>query len=428
MSSNKTDKEHKSIVDTKISNMNNGDNNQAIPKKRGRKPKIKQTDEQSKEIKEPKKRGRKPKTTKTIQKEILQPRRRGRKPKDKFNDEQTDFNEYKNIINQDENVIIKLSLGCLDLQDDNLTDNLYQYNPDISEPKPFDEGESEFATLDSVYDTEINELNSIQDNTIESTNDMHDENELQGQKTYKLVKTDIAMDDSNIFSKPKLYQSSAPQPLQQPPQQDTKPRQIDMLINERYNCNNEKINVLNELVNKENRPASTKILCFWCGCNFDNSPWGIPTKYSKGKFDLYGIFCTPQCTLSHLITREKDDDYLWEKVALLNLLYFKVYGKYENLTPALDKIALTKYGGSLEEDQYRDIICQNEKSYSIEFPPCNNVIPTLEDIYKKSNLNATFIPIDKNRIKKAGEELKLKRTKPINYNKKTLDDCMNINA
>lgn len=409
MSSNKVE----SIVDNKITDT---EPKKDPPKKRGRKPKVKpENADTTKVVKEPKKRGRKPKAIKSVEKEMIQPRRRGRKPKDKFNDEPTDFNEYQNILDQEENVIIKLSLNCLDYQDDNMTDSLYQYNPDIAEPKPFDEGQSEFATLDSIYDNTNNDLNSIQDNTIESNTNDVDLEELQGQKTYKLMKTSITTDDSQPIVKPK-----------EKPQPEPKLRQIDRLINERYNCNNEKINVLNELINKENRPKSTNIKCFWCGCNFENTPWGVPLKYEKDKFDLYGIFCTAQCTLAHMLERDKDDDYLWEKVALLNLLYFKVYQKYENLVPAVDKIAHIDYGGSFKDDQYKNVISQNDKSYSIEFPPCNNVIPTLEDIYKKSSLNATFIPIDKNRIKKAGDELKLKRTKPINYNKKTLDDCMNI--
>lgn len=409
-------KVEESIVDNKVTNV---EPKKDPPKKRGRKPKIKPEGETDKKIvKEPKKRGRKPKAIKDVQKEMIQPRRRGRKPKDKFNEEPTDFNEYQNIIDQDDNVIIKLSLNCLEYQDDTMTDNLYQYDPNISDPKPFDEVHSEFATLDKVYDNAMNDLNSIQDNTIHTNNvntELDNDDDLQGKQTFKLMKTSITTDDSKPIVKPK-----------EKPQQETKLRQIDRLINERYNCNNEKINVLNELVNKENRPKTTNIKCFWCGCNFDNSPWGIPTKYNKGKFDLYGIFCTPQCTLAHMLVREKDDDYLWEKIALLNLLYFKVFEKYENLVPSLDKIAHIDYGGSLEDDQYKDIINQNDKSYSIEFPPCNNVIPTLEDIYKKNSLSSTFIPIDKNRIKKAGDELKLKRTKPINHGKKTLDDCMNI--
>ena len=49
-----------------------------------------------------------------------------------------------------------------------------------------------------------------------------------------------------------------------------------------------------------------------------------------------------------------------------------------------------------------------------------------KEIYKKTNLTNTYIPVDKNRIIKANNELKLKRNTPINNNKNTLDNCMNI--
>ena len=132
----------------------------------------------------------------------------------------------------------------------------------------------------------------------------------------------------------------------------------------------------------------------------------------------------PNCALAYILQYYKEDDSFWEKISLLNLLYFKVHGNYKNLLPSCDKMALKCFGGVLEIDEYRDIITGNEKSYSIEFPPCNTIIPMLEEIYKKTNLNNTFIPIDKNRIQVANNELKLKRSKPIINHKNTLDFCL----
>ncbi len=48
----------------------------------------------------------------------------------------------------------------------------------------------------------------------------------------------------------------------------------------------------------------------------------------------------------------------------------------------------------------------------------------IEEIYKKTNLNNTFIPIDKSRIQDANNELTLKRTKPVVNHKNTLDFCL----
>ena len=137
------------------------------------------------------------------------------------------------------------------------------------------------------------------------------------------------------------------------------------------------------------------------------------------------IFCMANCALSYILQYYKDDDSLWEKVALLNLLYFKVFGLYKNLLPAFDKMSLKMFGGTMEIEEFRNVMFSNEKSYSIEFPPCNTIIPMLEEIYKKSALSNTFIPVDKNKINLAiNNELKLKRSKPITNHKNTLDFCL----
>ena len=380
---------------------------QPIKKKRGRKPKSKL---ENPEPKEKKKRGRKPKLNKTVEsKQIIQPRRRGRKPKDKFKYETTDFNEYQSTINQEENIIIKLPLTCLQLNNEETTSNLLQYNPVLTNPEPFDQSGSHYANVETDP-----KLDPIQDNRLITEKGKKTEgNEIQIPKKKIQIPASVL---NNVKENPATMEE---------PEKTL--RQIDVILNKKYNYSNEKITLLNELINKNDRPKQTNILCFWCNSKFEGCPWGIPTKYVNDKFELYGIFCSPKCTLAHILQNYQNDDYIWETVSLLNLLYFKIYGKYENLIPSLDKISLKQFGGSLDEEQYREIILQNEKGYSIEFPPCNNIIPVLEEIYKKTNLNATFIPIDKNRIKKAGDELKLKRYKPINHNKKTLDDCMSIN-
>ena len=62
-------------------------------------------------------------------------------------------------------------------------------------------------------------------------------------------------------------------------------------------------------------------------------------------------------------------------------------------------------------------------------PPIISVIPQIEE----SNLeNMTvgnkenFIPIDKERIKKANDDLRLKRNKPITESINTLENCMHL--
>ena len=206
-------------------------------------------------------------------------------------------------------------------------------------------------------------------------------------------------------------------------------RQIDIILNKKYNNNTDKINVLTHLglnLNGEKWIDETCVSCLWCCHTFKNIPWGIPYKFTNDKFLLFGNFCMANCALAYILQFYKDDETLWEKVALLNLLYFKVYGKYKSLLPAFDKMALTMFGGTMDIEEYRNIMLNNEKTYNIEFPPCNTIIPMLEEIYKKTALTNTFIPIDNKIINTANNinELKLKRSKPIINHKNTLDFCL----
>lgn len=371
----------------------------------------------------PKKRGRKPKTKELIvitnnspipeiigENEVdiiddetnddgsMKTKRRGRKPKDKFKYENTDIEEFQKLGKKDDNVIIKLPLSCLKLNEEfNYGKDLFPYNPTISTPKPYTpehKGNISYSLIDGIEDT---------DNYENTTNNMNNNIIEKSSECSKCVNCDCKKDT------------------------EENTRQIDIILNNKYNSNTDKFNVLTHLgtnINSGKWPEKTDIACLWCCHQFKNTPWGIPYKFINDKFQLFGNFCTSNCTLAYILVHYKNDDSLWEKVALLNLLFFKVCGQYKTIVPAMDKMALKMFGGTLEIDEYRNLIMDNEKSYSIEFPPCNTIIPMLEEIYKKTNLNNTFIPVDKSRLQIANNELKLKRSKPVVNHKNTLDFCL----
>lgn len=425
-----------------------------VPKKRGRKPKNKtdlslstaSEDNNPPVEKVKKKRGRKPKNIVESGGEkkddnVITLRRRGRKPKDKFNYETTNFSDYQNTIKRNENVIIKLPISCLRVENDlQVGNNLYKYNPVINEPKPFDSNNNEFLNLEGIENSNL----QIKDQTnLVSNYDNKDTNEnnnipepIQEENNYSSFNNnDDFNPNGSLVSKlsiPKTGISTKeiinPIKKEELPTKNTEQlRQIDIILNKKYKYNQEKIEIMNGFVsNSTIKVQKTDICCWWCCHEFECVPWGIPQKYVDDKFELYGVFCSANCALSYLLDMDRDEDYLWEKVALLNLLHYKVYGKYENIIPAPNKIALQKFGGSMSLEEFHNLIEFNNKSYTVEFPPCNNVIPVLEEIYKKNNLTSSFIPVDKNRISKANNELKLKRSTPINNNRNTLDSCMNI--
>ena len=237
---------------------------------------------------------------------------------------------------------------------------------------------------------------------------------------------------------------------------DNKQRQIDIILNNKYGCNVDKIQVLTKLchltgnyndincnlknnntnninntnnTHENNWPESISTACFRCCHTFENTPWGIPHKYINGKFYLYGIFCSPNCALGYLLDSGSGNDNIWENISLLHLLYYEVYGKYINIMPSPDKICLKMFGGTLDIDKYRSITVDNIKSYTVEFPPCNTIIPMLEEIYKKNNLFSSFLPIENKNNKQlinpsVNHNFKLKRFTPVNNNRFTLDQVL----
>ena len=342
----------------------------------------------------------------------IKTKRRGRKPKDKFKYESTDIDDYAKNNRKEENIIIKLPLSCLKLNEEfNDCKDLFNYNPTITTPKPYNSED-----LSSKHNINYSLLDG------QNQNDDMENNINNTLSCPKCITCDCHMKNNTNINNNSIENDIS--------KTNTETRQIDIILNNKYNSNTDKFNVLTHLGNSLNGtkwPEKTDIVCLWCCHSFINTPWGVPFKFHNDKFQLFGNFCMPNCTLSYILQNYKEDDAMWEKIALLNLLYFKVHGQYKNLVPSFDKMALKMFGGTLDIEEYRNIIGKNDKSYSIEFPPCNTIIPILEEIYKKTNLNNTFIPVDKTRIQVANNELKLKRSKPVVNVKNTLDFCLGKN-
>lgn len=350
----------------------------------------------------------------------IKTKRRGRKPKDKFKYETADIDEYARHNKKDDNVIIKLPLSCIKLNEEfNLGKDLFPYNPVITTPKPYNPedlkgGNIGYSLLGDNPDLELDEDNGL-GNPISFDSSVPKNNLSSG------ILNSSKCNNCNCHRNE--YETS----MDKDKDKDKETRQIDIILNNKYYTNTDKFNVLTHLggcINGDKWPEKTEIPCLWDCHSFKNTPWGVPYKFTNGKFQLFGNFCSANCVLSYILHFYQDDDALWEKIALLNLLNFKVYKEYTSIVPAFDKMGLKMFGGTLEIEEYRNITSANDKAYGVEFPPCNTIIPMLEEIYKKTNLNNTFIPVDKFRIQAANNELKLKRSKPVVNHKNTLDFCL----
>ena len=85
-----------------------------------------------------------------------------------------------------------------------------------------------------------------------------------------------------------------------------------------------------------NNVSDKRAACFWCTYEFDNPAVYIPKQYNGDCLEVYGCFCSPECALSYLKNEQIDDSTKWERYALLNNVYSKIYDYNKSIKPAPD--------------------------------------------------------------------------------------------
>lgn len=280
------------------------------------------------EKKQPKKRGRKPKP-KNQKKEKPPPKKRGRKPKggkiinkDQINTEQQSQNK--------QNIILHLKCNSNSLNKNNCSMfSASSYNPIINEPSSFNLNNN----------SKVNNLNY--QNIIHNNIDKKIEN--------KVIKV--------LEQKEEIKE--------------------DINIKEIW----QKLEILKRNL-KSNSISDKRSSCFWCTYNFDNPPIHIPKKIVNGNYEVYGCFCSPECAVSYLKNENIDSSTLWERYALLNNIYGKIYNYSKNIKPAPDPFyTLEKYYGNLSIQEYRQLL-KNENLLMIVDKPMTKILP---ELYEENN-------------------------------------------
>ena len=176
-------------------------------------------------------------------------------------------------------------------------------------------------------------------------------------------------------------------------------------------------------------PETTSIACWWCSYNFDNTPATLPIKYDEGIYFVTGIFCSPECGASWNFNQNVSDSLIWKRYSLLNMLYINMYKNVNlNIKLAPSKELLEKFGGNLSIEEFRKSCNNYGRDFKLIMPPVKSIVHSVNEesnIMVKNKIKK-FIPIDKERIKKANEQLKLKRNKPLTNLNNTLENCMNL--
>jgi hypothetical protein len=188
------------------------------------------------------------------------------------------------------------------------------------------------------------------------------------------------------------------------------------------------VDLLKDFKKKSNAlewPSNTSISCYWCCHTFQSVPYGIPVKYYNERFHVYGCFCSLECAAAFNFTSQESSNEIWERYNLINLLSRKLDYK-PIVKPAPSRLSLKIFGGHLSIEEFREYF-DSTKILSENFPPMMTMTQQIEEINECDiNSEYRYIPIDQERINKYKEKLTLKRTKPLNNYKNTLDHMMNL--
>ena len=174
-------------------------------------------------------------------------------------------------------------------------------------------------------------------------------------------------------------------------------------------------------------PSQSTAACFWCCHSFSPRPVVLPVRDTGDHLIVMGNFCSPECASAYLFDMRQDAHTRWEQLALL----YRVYGEVcdNNIHPAPPRSILQLFGGSLSIQDYRGLIRSHKVRVDIHLPPMVSILATMDtkpiDFYDASltkNVNETV----KDRLQKAEEVLRLRRTKPLKAWESTLDACLNL--
>jgi len=172
-----------------------------------------------------------------------------------------------------------------------------------------------------------------------------------------------------------------------------------------------------------NDVSGKKSNCFWCTYPFDNPPIYIPKQERNNIVEVYGCFCSPECACAYLTQEHLDSSIFWERYALLNNIYGKIYDKDERIKPAPDPYhTLDKYYGNLTIKEYRKLL-KNDRILIVVDKPLTKILPELHD--EKNEVPPIYTNLlRKNRT--ATVHYRLKRSIPKHSKNNILSSTFNL--
>ncbi len=131
-----------------------------------------------------------------------------------------------------------------------------------------------------------------------------------------------------------------------------------------------------------NNDSDKRSACFWCTYPFDNPPIYIPKNQKNNVTEVYGCFCSPECAVAYLKKEQLDTSVLWERYALLNNIYSKIYNYTTNIKPAPNPLyTLDKFYGNMNIDEYRQLLNKQYLLIVVDKP----LTKTMPELYDDNN-------------------------------------------
>jgi len=174
-------------------------------------------------------------------------------------------------------------------------------------------------------------------------------------------------------------------------------------------------------------PDHSDSACFWCCHTFTHRPVILPIRDTGEYIQVTGNFCSPECATSYLFDMRQDSHTRWEQLSLLYRLYGEVCKGH--IRPAPPRSVLSLFGGTLSIQEYRMLLQSQKVRVDIHLPPMVSILATMDtkpiDFYD-SSLTKNVTETVRERLQKAEDVLRLRRTKPLKAWESTLDACLNF--
>jgi hypothetical protein len=212
------------------------------------------------------------------------------------------------------------------------------------------------------------------------------------------------------------------------------PKKEESVSVKRKEYGNDKLLVEYQNMSKtQTLPTETSVACFWCCENFKGCPCIIPSHVIDEVWQVYGNFCSPQCSMAYLISELLDTHTRWERIALLNRLYSTF--NEGRIYPAPPRECMQRFGGTISSEEFHKICDSRRIRIDLHMPPMVSILASIDtkpiDFYETplcTIFTSSYTNTQSTQNTEVVKVLKLRRSKPLKDKESTLDSCLQIST